>query len=103
MGYIRDIYFTHFLTFDPNFLGDPTIHDLDPFFLPLQMVLASLGLIVAASGGIGGGGILVPLFMLVLELRPSRNGGNVSVRMRRSNWGDHKAAKHQTKKKVCDF
>jgi len=72
MGYIRDIYFTHFLTFDPNFLGDPTIHDLDPFFLPLQMVLASLGLIVAASGGIGGGGILVPLFMLVLELRRLR-------------------------------
>ena len=32
-----------------------------------QMLLASLGLIVAASGGIGGGGILVPLFMLVLE------------------------------------
>lgn len=33
-----------------------------------QVLLASLGLIVAASGGIGGGGILVPLFMLALAL-----------------------------------
>ncbi|CAJ1334122.1 unnamed protein product [Effrenium voratum] len=33
----------------------------------VSLLLASLGLIVAASGGIGGGGILVPLFMLALE------------------------------------
>lgn len=33
----------------------------------LTMLLASLGLILAASGGIGGGGVLVPLFMLALE------------------------------------
>ena len=78
---MRDIYFTHFLTFGPLILTswDPTIHDFVPLLLPLQMVLASLGLIVAASGGIGGGGILVPLFMLVLELCPRRcwrgNGG----------------------------
>ena len=78
---IRVIYFTHFLTFDPNFLRS---NDLDPFFLPLQMVLASLGLIVAASGGIGGGGILVPLFMLVLELRRLREWREWAVRMRKS-------------------
>ncbi|CAK9087357.1 Sulfite exporter TauE/SafE family protein 2 [Durusdinium trenchii] len=36
----------------------------------LTVLLASLGLIVAASGGIGGGGILVPLFMLALEFKP---------------------------------
>ena len=32
-----------------------------------KILLASLGLVVAASGGIGGGGILVPLFMLALD------------------------------------
>lgn len=36
----------------------------------LTILLASLGLVVAASGGIGGGGILVPLFMLALEFKP---------------------------------
>jgi hypothetical protein len=33
-------------------------------------VLVTLGLLVAASGGIGGGGILVPLFILVFGFRP---------------------------------
>lgn len=36
----------------------------------LTIGLASIGLMIAASGGIGGGGILVPLFMLVLGFRP---------------------------------
>eukprot|EP00439_Symbiodinium_sp_Y106_P049461 s997_g6.t1 len=36
----------------------------------LTAILAALGLIVAASGGIGGGGILVPLFMLALDFKP---------------------------------
>jgi len=36
----------------------------------LSFLLASVGLIIAASGGIGGGGILVPLFILVLGFRP---------------------------------
>eukprot|EP00929_Paragymnodinium_shiwhaense_P025280 TRINITY_DN15335_c0_g3_i1.p1 TRINITY_DN15335_c0_g3~~TRINITY_DN15335_c0_g3_i1.p1 ORF type:complete len:595 (-),score=94.46 TRINITY_DN15335_c0_g3_i1:112-1896(-) len=34
------------------------------------LIIASIGLIIAASGGIGGGGILVPIFMLVLKFRP---------------------------------
>jgi len=34
------------------------------------IIFASLGLIIAASGGIGGGGILVPLFMLLLKFKP---------------------------------
>lgn len=33
-------------------------------------VLSALGLLVAAGGGIGGGGILVPLFMIILGFRP---------------------------------
>jgi uncharacterized membrane protein YfcA len=33
-------------------------------------VLISLGLLIAASGGIGGGGILVPLYILVFEFGP---------------------------------
>lgn len=33
-------------------------------------VLVTLGLLVAASGGIGGGGILVPLFILIFEFKP---------------------------------
>ena len=33
-------------------------------------VLITLGLLVAASGGIGGGGILVPLFILVFQFKP---------------------------------
>lgn len=36
----------------------------------LTMLLASLGLVIAASGGIGGGGILVPLFLLQLGFKP---------------------------------
>jgi len=36
----------------------------------LTLVLASLGLVIAAGGGIGGGGILVPVYMLVLAFRP---------------------------------
>eukprot|EP00931_Biecheleriopsis_adriatica_P020952 TRINITY_DN13850_c0_g1_i5.p1 TRINITY_DN13850_c0_g1~~TRINITY_DN13850_c0_g1_i5.p1 ORF type:complete len:562 (-),score=104.99 TRINITY_DN13850_c0_g1_i5:52-1716(-) len=36
----------------------------------LTVLFASIGLIIAASGGIGGGGILVPLFMLALEFKP---------------------------------
>jgi len=34
------------------------------------IILAALGLMIAAGGGIGGGGILVPLYMLVLHFRP---------------------------------
>jgi hypothetical protein len=33
-------------------------------------ILVTLGLLVAASGGIGGGGILVPLFILIFEFKP---------------------------------
>lgn len=33
-------------------------------------ILVILGLLVAASGGIGGGGILVPLFILVFQFKP---------------------------------
>ena len=33
-------------------------------------ILVSLGLLIAASGGIGGGGILVPLFILVFGFGP---------------------------------
>ena len=33
-------------------------------------LLVTLGLLIAASGGIGGGGILVPLFILVFGFRP---------------------------------
>lgn len=36
----------------------------------ITIFLAIFGLMIAASGGIGGGGILVPLFMLVLQFRP---------------------------------
>jgi len=35
----------------------------------LTIGLASIGLMIAASGGIGGGGMLVPLFMLVLGFK----------------------------------
>lgn len=34
------------------------------------IVLVSVGLVIAASGGIGGGGILVPLFILVFGFSP---------------------------------
>jgi uncharacterized membrane protein YfcA len=36
----------------------------------LGMILASVGLMVAAGGGIGGGGILVPLYILVMGFHP---------------------------------
>lgn len=36
----------------------------------MTAILAALGLIVAASGGIGGGGILVPLFIVALDFKP---------------------------------
>ncbi|KAM3567966.1 hypothetical protein VYU27_009901 [Nannochloropsis oceanica] len=38
----------------------------------MTIALATLGLIVAAGGGIGGGGILVPLYILVLGFSPRR-------------------------------
>lgn len=38
----------------------------------ITIALATLGLIVAAGGGIGGGGILVPLYILVLGFSPRR-------------------------------
>jgi len=34
------------------------------------LCLAGIALVIAASGGIGGGGILVPLYMLVLKFKP---------------------------------
>ncbi|CAM9735245.1 unnamed protein product, partial [Hapterophycus canaliculatus] len=34
------------------------------------IVLAALGLMIAAAGGIGGGGILVPIYILVLRFSP---------------------------------
>lgn len=36
----------------------------------LTILFAGVGLIIAASGGIGGGGILVPIFILVLGFHP---------------------------------
>ena len=36
----------------------------------LTVTLAVLGLMIAASGGIGGGGILVPIYMLALGFQP---------------------------------
>jgi uncharacterized membrane protein YfcA len=33
-------------------------------------ISVTLGLLIAASGGIGGGGILVPLYILIFEFRP---------------------------------
>jgi hypothetical protein len=36
----------------------------------IGLVLAVLGLMVAAGGGIGGGGILVPIYILVLGFSP---------------------------------
>jgi hypothetical protein len=34
------------------------------------LVFSSIGLVIAAGGGIGGGGILVPLYMIFLKFRP---------------------------------
>lgn len=36
----------------------------------MTLVLATLGLIIAAVGGIGGGGVMVPLYTLVLRFTP---------------------------------
>eukprot|EP00927_Polykrikos_kofoidii_P002330 TRINITY_DN10903_c0_g1_i1.p1 TRINITY_DN10903_c0_g1~~TRINITY_DN10903_c0_g1_i1.p1 ORF type:complete len:534 (+),score=73.47 TRINITY_DN10903_c0_g1_i1:78-1604(+) len=36
----------------------------------ITLIAATFGLVIAASGGIGGGGILVPIFMLLLRFRP---------------------------------
>jgi len=36
----------------------------------IGMLLAIIGLMIAAGGGIGGGGILVPLYILVLDFHP---------------------------------
>jgi hypothetical protein len=52
----------------PNF-NHKSLFPLD-FYDYLGIVLISLGLLIAASGGIGGGGIVVPLLILVLGFQP---------------------------------
>ena len=55
------------------FFNHPSDHDS---LIPLQMsdfigfFVAALGLIIAAGGGIGGGGILVPVYILILGFLP---------------------------------
>jgi hypothetical protein len=45
-------------------------------FYPIQsedfwgLIFTALGLMIAAGGGIGGGGILVPIFILVMGFNP---------------------------------
>lgn len=54
------------------------VEDMDPSLLPLSMrdviafCLATCGLMIAAGGGIGGGGILVPIYILVLNFTPKQ-------------------------------
>ena len=54
------------------------VDDMDPSLLPLNMrdviafALATCGLMIAAGGGIGGGGILVPIYILVLNFTPKQ-------------------------------
>lgn len=55
--------------------GEPKAKHHHPFF-PIQsrdfwgLLFAALGLMIAAGGGIGGGGILVPIFILVMGFSP---------------------------------
>lgn len=63
------------LTQPPAEFPHPVHHkDLFPLDLSdyLGTLLVALGLLVAASGGIGGGGILVPLYILVYGFKPKR-------------------------------
>ncbi len=59
-----------------RFLSATTSSDEHKDLFPLDnsdwwgTILMTLGLLVAASGGIGGGGILVPLFILVFQFKP---------------------------------
>ena len=57
----------------PMDIHSPSDHDR---LIPLQandvigLTLAMIGLILAAGGGIGGGGILVPIYILILNFLP---------------------------------
>ena len=56
-------------------VDDPTLEEHKPL-LPLSandyvgFTLATIGLMIAAGGGIGGGGILVPIYILVMGFSP---------------------------------
>lgn len=56
-----------------DFFNHPSDHDS---LIPIQtsdvvgFLCAALGLIIAAGGGIGGGGILVPIYILILGFMP---------------------------------
>ena len=67
---VHSIFDTHYEEKESyNRFGHKSLIPLDTWDL-YGIFLASLGLILAAGGGIGGGGILVPIYTLVLHFTP---------------------------------
>jgi hypothetical protein len=72
---LEDNYYSHTATATNFFTNNSSSFDYAPLW-PLQakdiigFSLAAFGLIIAAGGGIGGGGMLVPIYILVLGFMP---------------------------------
>ena len=66
--YVDDDYIDDFYAFqeDP---GPPTLLPLTAHYV-FGLMLAAMGATLAAGGGIGGGGIFVPVYIIVMQLHP---------------------------------
>jgi hypothetical protein len=55
-----------------RYIGDPPLPTLSPLSGRdvIGFMLSSLGIVLGSSGGIGGGGIVVPIYIIVLGLSP---------------------------------
>ena len=68
--YIDDDYVDDYYAYEKRAVGRPKLIPLEPRHI-FGFLLASMGVTLAAGGGIGGGGLVVPIYILVMGLSPS--------------------------------
>jgi uncharacterized membrane protein YfcA len=68
--YIDDDYVDDYYAYETNTDSRPKLLPMEPRDI-FGFLLASMGVTLAAGGGIGGGGLVVPIYILVMGLSPS--------------------------------